>query len=85
MAIGVLDALSKLDLRLGADVGVVAFDDAPWAPLVNPPLSVVSQPAYEIGKVAAQLLMARIADSTRTPTTTTLSATLITRGSSKRR
>jgi LacI family transcriptional regulator len=84
MAIGVLDALSELGLRPGEDVGVVAFDDAPWAPLVNPPLSVVSQPAYEIGKVAAQLLLARIADSSRAPTTTTLSATLITRGSSKR-
>jgi LacI family transcriptional regulator len=84
MAIGVLEALSELDLRLGEDVGVVAFDDAPWAPLVNPPLSVVSQPAYDIGKVAAELLMARIADSTRTFTTTTLRATLITRGSSTR-
>jgi LacI family transcriptional regulator len=84
MAIGVLAALSELDLELGADVGVVAFDDAPWAPLVNPPLSVVSQPAYEIGTVAAQLLLARISDSTRTPTTTTLHATLITRGSSMR-
>lgn len=82
MAIGVLKALSELDCKLGADVGVVAFDDAPWAPLISPPLSVVSQPAYEIGKVAAQLLMARIADGTRTSTTTTLSATLITRGSS---
>ncbi|MFD1050945.1 substrate-binding domain-containing protein, partial [Kibdelosporangium lantanae] len=76
--------LAELGLRLGRDVGVVAFDDAPWAPLVNPPLSVVSQPAYEIGTVAAQLLLARIADSTRLPTTTTLSATLITRGSSTR-
>ncbi|MBP2324531.1 LacI family transcriptional regulator [Kibdelosporangium banguiense] len=85
MAIGVLEALSELDLRLGEDVGVVAFDDAPWAPLVNPPLSVVSQPAYDIGKVAAELLMARIADSTRTFTTTTLRANLITRGSSTRK
>ncbi|RSM70478.1 LacI family transcriptional regulator [Kibdelosporangium aridum] len=84
MAIGVLEALSKLDLRLGTDVGVVAFDDAPWAPLVNPPLSVVSQPAYDIGKVAAQLLMARIADSSLPYTTTTLRAKLITRGSSTR-
>jgi LacI family transcriptional regulator len=84
MAIGVLAALAELGLRLGRDVGVVAFDDAPWAPLVNPPLSVVSQPAYEIGTVAAQLLLARISDSTRTPTTTTLHATLITRGSSMR-
>nr|WP_042188112.1 LacI family DNA-binding transcriptional regulator [Kibdelosporangium sp. MJ126-NF4] len=84
MAIGVLDALSTLDLRLGRDVGVVAFDDAPWAPLVNPPLSVVSQPAYDIGKVAAELLMARIADGALAPTMTTLNATLITRGSSTR-
>lgn len=84
MAIGVLEALSKLDLRLGTDVGVVAFDDAPWAPLVNPPLSVVSQPAYDIGKVAAQLLMARITDSSLPYTTTTLRAKLITRGSSTR-
>jgi LacI family transcriptional regulator len=85
IAISVLAALSELDLQLGKDVGVVAFDDAPWAPLTSPPLSVVSQPAYEIGTVAAQLLMARIADGTRLPTTTTLSATLITRGSSSRR
>ncbi|MET0235891.1 MAG: LacI family DNA-binding transcriptional regulator [Kibdelosporangium sp.] len=84
MAIGVLEALSELDLTLGRDVGVVAFDDAPWAPLVNPPLSVVSQPAYDIGKIAAELLMARITDSTRTFTTTTLRANLITRGSSNR-
>jgi LacI family transcriptional regulator len=84
MAIGVLAALAELGLRLGEDVGVVAFDDAPWAPLVNPPLSVVSQPAYEIGTVAAQLLLDRIADGTRLPTTTTLTATLIPRGSSTR-
>jgi LacI family transcriptional regulator len=84
IAISVLSVLSELDLRLGKDVGVVAFDDAPWAPLTNPPLSVVSQPAYEIGTVAAQLLMARIADGTRVPTTTTLNATLIPRGSSLR-
>lgn len=84
MAIGVLAALAELGLKLGKDVGVVAFDDAPWAPLVNPPLSVVSQPAYEVGTVAAQLLLDRIADGSRVPTTTTLSATLIPRGSSTR-
>ncbi|MEV4315222.1 LacI family DNA-binding transcriptional regulator [Actinocrispum sp. NPDC049592] len=84
MAIGVLDALSGLGLRPGKDIGVVAFDDAPWTPLVSPPLSVVSQPAYEIGRIAAELLLARIADTTREPTTTTLNATLITRGSSRR-
>jgi LacI family transcriptional regulator len=84
MAVGVLQALRERGVRPGKDVGIVAFDDAPWAELVDPPLSVVAQPAYEIGAVAARLLLARIADSTRVATTTTLGARLIERGSSHR-
>ncbi|MCA1655338.1 MAG: LacI family transcriptional regulator [Pseudonocardiaceae bacterium] len=84
MAIGVLDAARTHGLRPGRDLGVVAFDDVPWAALVDPPLTVVAQPAYEIGTVAAQLLLARITDHTRPPTTTTLGARLIERGSSHR-
>jgi LacI family transcriptional regulator len=84
MAIGVLEALSSRGLRAGRDVGIVAFDDAPWTTLIDPPLTVVAQPAYEIGRAAAQLLLARIADSTRTPTTTTLKAHLIERRSSRK-
>ena len=84
MAIGVLDALRSLGLRPGGDVGVVAFDDAPWAALVDPPLTVVGQPAYEIGQIAAQLLLARILDGTRPPAVTTLDARLIERASSSR-
>lgn len=84
MAVGVLAALGEHELRPGRDVGVVAFDDVPWAELVDPPLTVVAQPAYEIGTVAAQLLLARIADNARAATTTTLAARLIERGSSHR-
>jgi LacI family transcriptional regulator len=84
MAIGVLSALAEHGLRPGRDAGVIAFDDVPWAGLVDPPLSVVAQPAYDIGTAAAQLLLARIADPGRPPTTTTLGARLITRGSSLR-
>ncbi|MFK4087874.1 LacI family DNA-binding transcriptional regulator [Kribbella sp. NPDC020789] len=84
MAVGVLQALRELGLRPGRDVGVVAFDDAPWAELLDPPLTVVAQPAYEIGTEAARLLLARIADNTRPPTVTTLGARLIERASSHR-
>jgi LacI family transcriptional regulator len=84
MAVGVLQALQEHEIRPGKQVGLVAFDDAPWAELVDPPLSVVAQPAYEIGAVAARLLLARIADNSRPPTTTTLGARLIERGSSRR-
>ncbi|MFI5695724.1 LacI family DNA-binding transcriptional regulator [Kribbella sp. NPDC051586] len=83
MAVGVLQALRERGLRAGSDVGLVAFDDAPWAELVDPPLSVVAQPAYEIGAVAARLLLARIADNTRPATATTLGARLIERASSQ--
>ncbi len=84
MAVGVLRALHEHGIRPGRDVGLVAFDDAPWAELLDPPLSVVAQPAYEIGTVAARLLLARITDNTRPPTTTTLGARLIERASSQR-
>lgn len=84
MAIGALEALSDRQLRPGRDIGIVAFDDVPWATLVDPPLTVVAQPAYEIGTIAAQLLVARIGDSSRNPTATTLGARLIERASSSR-
>ena len=84
MAVGVLQALKERGVQAGREVGLVTFDDAPWAELVDPPLSVVAQPAYEIGTVAARLLLARIADNTRPPTATTLGARLIPRASSHR-
>ncbi|MEU3621193.1 LacI family transcriptional regulator [Amycolatopsis coloradensis] len=84
MAIGVLEALAARGLRSGQDVGIVSFDDAPWTTLIDPPLTVVAQPANEVGKVAAELLLARIGDSTRRATTTTLQARLIVRRSSRR-
>jgi LacI family transcriptional regulator len=84
MAIGVLEALNEAKLRLGRDVGVVAFDDVPWATLLDPPLSVVAQPAYEIGAEAARLLLARIGGVTAPPIATTFAARLVERGSSHR-
>jgi LacI family transcriptional regulator len=84
MAIGVLQALAAQGLRPGRDVGIVAFDDAPWTTLIDPPLTVVAQPAYEIGKVAAELLLARIGGDTGEPTATVLEARLVERASSRR-
>ncbi|QUH00209.1 LacI family DNA-binding transcriptional regulator [Saccharopolyspora erythraea] len=84
MAVGVLETMAELGLRAGRDVGVVAFDDAPWATLLDPPLTVVSQPAYDMGAVGAQLLLSRIGGDGTDASTTTLSAHLVTRGSSSR-
>ncbi|MBO0848170.1 MAG: LacI family DNA-binding transcriptional regulator [Pseudonocardia sp.] len=83
-AVGSLEALRAAGRRLGADIGVVAFDDAPWATLIDPPLTVVAQPAYEMGAVAARLLLERIEGDARGVTVRTLAARLIERGSSRR-
>lgn len=84
MAIGVLEAMGERDLRPGRDVGVVAFDDAPWARALVPPLSVVVQPAHRIGSEAARLLLERIAQPDRPVEQIVLDARLTVRGSSRR-
>ncbi len=84
MAIGVLEAMNERGLRPGRDLGLVAFDDAPWTRAVVPPLSVVAQPAYDIGSEAARLLLARIAEPDAPAVTTVFEAHLVPRGSSRR-
>jgi len=83
MAAGALRAIRELGLAIPKDVALVAFDDSPWTTLTSPQLSVVSQPAYEIGRVAAELLGS--AGTERSARTIVLSPRLIVRESSMRR
>jgi LacI family transcriptional regulator, galactose operon repressor len=82
MAAGALRAIRELGLIIPNDVALVAFDDSPWTTLTNPQLSVVAQPAYEIGRVAAELLST--AGDHRSARTIVLSPRLIVRESSMR-
>lgn len=85
LALGVMTALKKRGLKIGDDVGMISFDDAVWAPVVEPALSVIAQPAYEIGAEAARLLIKRIAKSgPGSPQTMVMKTTLIVRGSCRR-
>ena len=60
MTVGVLAALREAGLEVPGDVGVVGFDDMPWARLLRPALTTVAQPTYELGRRAAGLLEERI-------------------------
>jgi LacI family transcriptional regulator len=62
--------------------GVVGFDDIPWAHLVRPSLTTVAQPTYDLGRAAALLLIERIANPLRPPSTVTLHTELEIRDSS---
>ena len=85
MALGVLAELAGRSLRVGHDIGLVTFDDAPWAPFVDPPITVVSQPAYDIGARACELLLEVIqSGQAPAPRRVMLETKLIVRGSSLR-
>jgi LacI family transcriptional regulator len=60
MGLGALKALRELGLRCPEDVALALFDDLPFAEAVEPHLTAVAQPAYEIGRRGAELLIDRI-------------------------
>jgi len=60
IAMGVIDALEKQDLRIPQDVALVCFDDFPNISRFFPFLTVAVQPAYDMGLNAAQLLLSRL-------------------------
>jgi len=60
MTIGALEAIKEADLRIPEDIALVAFDDVDWANALRAPLTVIAQPAYEVGRTAARLLLNRI-------------------------
>ena len=58
--IGALRALKNLSKSVPEDVAVVGFDDHPWMSLLDPPLTTVSQPMYDLGITAAELLIDKV-------------------------
>jgi len=86
IAMGVIDALAKRGLRVPQDVALVCFDELPEASRFFPFLTVVAQPAYDMGVNAAQLLLSRLdADATLQPRHVVLPTRLILRYSCGRK
>ena len=57
IAAGALRAARGMGLRVPRDVAITGFDDSPFAKSLNPSLTTVSIPAYEMGRAAAELLI----------------------------
>jgi LacI family transcriptional regulator len=67
LAVGLMHELAGAGLEVPADVAVVGMDDSELAEQSLPPLTSVNLGSAERGRRAAELLLARIEDSTRTP------------------
>jgi LacI family transcriptional regulator len=60
MAVGALKAVQQLGLRVPEDVAIIGYDGIPLTEMTTPELSTISQPIYEMGAIAARLLVKKI-------------------------
>jgi DNA-binding LacI/PurR family transcriptional regulator len=60
VATGVFMTMKEHGLKIPADIALAGFSNTHMTSLLDPPLTTVEQPSYEIGKTAAQLLMEQI-------------------------
>jgi len=67
MAMGAICAASKQKLDIPGDIAIVGCDDIALAAFTNPSLTTVVQPKREMGALAVQMLLRRIADPDRPP------------------
>jgi DNA-binding LacI/PurR family transcriptional regulator len=81
MTLGALAAIHERGLRIPRDVAIIGYDDMPWAPALDPPLTAVRQPGYELGGRAMELLLQRIRDPKRSTTVVVLEPELVVRRS----
>ena len=49
-----------MGLNIPEDLVILGFDDFEWASLADPPLTAISQPFYNLGENAAELLIKKI-------------------------
>ena len=65
LALGCLEALHALEIKIPEEVAMIGFTNIQAAHLLSPALSTVVQPAFEMGKVAAELLLDLIENKKR--------------------
>ena len=85
MSMGALLAIKEKGLTIPEDIGIVCFDDSDWALILEPSITVIRQPVYQLGSTAAELLIKKIEDEEKNldyqPTVFTLNTELIIRNS----
>ena len=84
MALGALQTLTDKGIRIPDQIGFLTWDNPPWAKFSYPQISVISQPTYEIGTIAAETIMRRINSDDQSygePLEITLHAKMIKRSS----
>ncbi len=84
LALGCVETLGKLGLRIPRDVGVMTFDNYPYANMMTPPLTVVDIDVYDMGIQAGRTLLQILSKKNQQVQTYTTTSNLIVRASTHR-
>lgn len=84
LALGSLRALQAAGCRVPEDVSLVGYNDMPLVDLVDPPLTTVRVPQYELGQRAGRMLLALLEDEPIDEQVVLVPAHLVVRGSTAR-
>ncbi len=67
MAIGAMATFRSQGIRVPDDISVVGYNDSPLTDQIQPPLTTIRLPGYELGRLAAELVLTHI-DGTQSAT-----------------
>jgi LacI family transcriptional regulator len=81
MAVGAYQALYQAGLRIPQDMAVIGYDDIELARYMTPPLTTVHQPKDELGELAIDVLIHRMAQPEQKQQRVQLTPELVVRGS----
>lgn len=81
LSAGTFRALRERNVAIPDEVAFASFDETTWTSLVEPGITVIEQPTYEIGKTATELLLKRLDNPSRPTREVTLRGKLIIRQS----
>lgn len=81
MTLGCFEEMYRQDVVIPDDIAIIGFDDMSWASALNPPLTAVRQPSYQLGTTATELLVKRLKQPSRPVSNISLRSKLIIRKS----
>lgn len=81
IAIEIFKIIRERGLRIPEDISLITFHDADWTSVTSPPITVIDQPAYTLGKTIAELLIRRLKGENHPPKRVVIGTSLIERGS----
>ena len=73
--------MRKCGLQVPHDVSITGYDDIFVSDILDPPLSTVKPPVYDMGVAAASMMLKRIRKQLDAPAAVTLEPTLMLRSS----